>query len=453
MNTSDLVKSKIREIPDWPEKGVSFKDITPLLCDANAFSKVIDALAEPYREKKIDKVVGIDARGFIFAAALAYTLKAGLAIVRKKGKLPHKTVSKKYSLEYASNIIEMHLDSINPGEKALIVDDVLATGGTMEAAVGLVEELGGKIVGVEFVLELDYLGGRKKLKDLKVNSLARYKNPGVSSGNLKNLSRIGIIGGTGFYELFEKGSREMTVSTPYGSPSDKISLGEVAGERVAFIPRHGKNHEIPPHKIPYKANIAALKELGVEIIIAPAAVGSLKKNIKPGDFVICDQFVDRTKSRDDTFYHGPSVAHIAGAFPYCSDLRKAAIAAARKMKLPFHPNGTVVVVEGPKFSTAAESAWFSKMGWAVVNMTQYPEVVLAMEAGICYLNISLVTDYDAGIYASAKTEPVSIEQVLSNFSKNTKKMKQLILEIINRLPKAGEEKKCLCKKRAETAAV
>ncbi len=169
-----LIKEKIREIPDWPQKGVNFKDITPLLEDKKAFLKTINALAKPYLNKKIDKIVGIDARGFLIAAAMAYKLKTGIAIVRKQGKLPYKTISKKYSLEYASNVIEMHKDSILPGEKVLLVDDVLATGGTMKATIDLVKKLKGKIVGIEFLIELTFLKGRNKLKRYKVRALAKY---------------------------------------------------------------------------------------------------------------------------------------------------------------------------------------------------------------------------------------------------------------------------------------
>lgn len=167
-------KSKIREIPDWPKKGVSFKDITPLLGDKNAFSEIIDSLAKPYSKNKIDKVVGIDARGFILAGAVAYKLKTGLVLVRKKGKLPHKTVSEEYSLEYASNTLEMHQDAILPKENILIIDDVLATGGTVKAAIGLVKKLKGKIIGISFLAELLYLKGRKGLSGYKIRSLVKY---------------------------------------------------------------------------------------------------------------------------------------------------------------------------------------------------------------------------------------------------------------------------------------
>ena len=168
------LKKYIREIPNWPKKGILFYDITPLLQNAKAFRATIDKLAKPYAKKKIDVVVGIDARGFILAAALAYKLKTGLAIIRKKGKLPWKTWRADYALEYATNTIEMHQDAIKSGQKVLIVDDVLATGGTMEATVKLVKKLRGKIVGIAFLSELGFLNGRKKLKDQKVTSLITY---------------------------------------------------------------------------------------------------------------------------------------------------------------------------------------------------------------------------------------------------------------------------------------
>ena len=171
-----LIKSKVREIPDWPKKGINFKDISPLIEDAKTFRLVIDELAKPYLNRKIDKVVGIDARGFIFASALAFKLKAGVVMVRKKGKLPSERISVRYALEYGSNTIEMHKDSIKPGERVLMVDDLLATGGTMKAGVELVEKLKGKIAGIEFVIELSFLKGREKLKGYKVRSLAKYRH-------------------------------------------------------------------------------------------------------------------------------------------------------------------------------------------------------------------------------------------------------------------------------------
>jgi adenine phosphoribosyltransferase len=167
-------KSKIRSIPDWPQKGIIFRDITPVLQDKKLFRQMIDALAKPYLKKKIDVVVGIDARGFLLATGVAYKLGTGVAIVRKGGKLPHKIVSKKYTLEYASNVLEMHRDAIQPGQRVLLIDDVLATGGTMKASIDLVKELGGKIVGIVFFIELKDLQGREKIKGYKTKSLVKF---------------------------------------------------------------------------------------------------------------------------------------------------------------------------------------------------------------------------------------------------------------------------------------
>lgn len=244
---------------------------------------------------------------------------------------------------------------------------------------------------------------------------------------------IGIIGGSGFYEFIENGE-EIEVETPWGKPSDKIIVGEIDGKKVAFLPRHGKKHIFPPHKVPYAANIAALKQLGVKYLIGPSSCGSLQPHIKPGDFVICDQFVDRTYGRDDTFYHGPEVVHIVGAEPYCPALRQIAINACQKLNIPHHQSGTVVVINGPRFSSKAESLWFTKSGFSVVNMTQYPEAILAKEQEICYVNISLATDYDAGIVAEEKIPPVNMEEVLKIFKNNIDKVRGVIREMIKALP-------------------
>ncbi|KKS17939.1 MAG: Purine nucleoside phosphorylase [Parcubacteria group bacterium GW2011_GWC1_41_7] len=443
------IREKIREIPNWPKHGVSFKDITPLLEDKLLFSKVIDELAKPYLKTKIDKIVGIDARGFLLASALAYKLKTGVAIIRKKGKLPAKIISKEYSLEYASNTIEMHQDSILPGEKVLIIDDVLATGGTIKAALGLVKQLEGKVSGVEFLIELKYLNGRRIIKGQKVKSLISYGSP-QKKQDAKEAAEIGLIGGSGFYQFFGKDAKEIEVDTEFGMPSDKITIGKIFGKKVAFLPRHGKKHSIPPHKVPYKANIMALKQLGVKKIIASSAAGSLQTRIKPGDFVLPDQFVDRTKNRDDTFFNGPKVAHIEMAYPYCKVLRETAKLQSKRIKIKCHPAGTAVVIEGPRFSTLADSLSYSKNGWDLINMTQYPEVVLAAEMGICYLNISIITDYDVGVYAKSKTSPVSIEQVLYNFKNNTETLKYFISKIIENI---GGHDSCECQKKSERALV
>ena len=213
---------------------------------------------------------------------------------------------------------------------------------------------------------------------------------------MQHTAEIGIFGGSGFYDFAEGEVEEIKVDTPYGPPSDKIALMTVAGRRVAFLPRHGRTHSLPPHKVPYKANLWAFQSLGVTRVLSPSAVGSLQAHIAPGDFVINDQFVDRTTGRADTFYDGPLVTHISSAEPYCPQLRALAVAAARQNAISVHETGTSVVIQGPRFSSKAESRWFTQMGWDIVTMTQYPEVILARELALCYVTISLVTDYDAG---------------------------------------------------------
>lgn len=254
------------------------------------------------------------------------------------------------------------------------------------------------------------------------------------------IADIGIFGGSGFYD-FLKNVKEIEIKTPYGNPSDKIAMGEYEGKKIAFLPRHGKKHIFPPHKIPYRANLWAFKSLGVKRIIAPSASGSLSAKVKPGDFVICNQFIDRTKNRIDTFYEGPRVAHISSANPYCENLRKIAAKSCKKLKIPYHKKGTVVVIEGPRFSTAAESKWFQSEMWEVINMTQYPECILARELEMCYVNISLITDYDAGLIGTKKLKAVDLKEVIRVFNKNNEKVKELIFEMIKNIP---ANLKCSC---------
>ncbi len=252
-------------------------------------------------------------------------------------------------------------------------------------------------------------------------------------------AEIGIFGGSGFYEFAEGSIEEIKVDTPYGPPSDKIALMTVAGRKIAFLPRHGKSHSLPPHKVPYRANLWALKSLGVTRVLAPSAVGSLQSHIAPGDFVINDQFVDRTSGRADTFYDGPIVTHVSSAEAYCPQLRALAIGAARQNKVNVHETGTSVVIQGPRFSSKAESRWFTQMGWDVVTMTQYPEVVLARELELCYLTISLVTDYDAGTVADAAA--VQAHDVLEVLAKNTANVKNVLKTMLALLP---ADRTCPC---------
>lgn len=262
-------------------------------------------------------------------------------------------------------------------------------------------------------------------------------------------AEIGVFGGSGFYAFLDK-VEEIKVETPYGSPSDRIALAEVDGRRVAFLPRHGREHSLPPHKIPYRANLWAMKSLGVTRIIAPTAAGSLNANIHPGDFVVCDQFVDRTSGRADTYYDGPVVTHISTVQPYCPELRAIAADVGEAQGVRMHRAGTVVVVQGPRFSTGAESRWFSQMGWHVVNMTQYPECVLARELEMCYVNIALITDYDAGLVGLPGIQPVTVDQMLAVFESNNERVKKLILAMISAVP---EERHCECGQTLATARI
>ncbi len=243
---------------------------------------------------------------------------------------------------------------------------------------------------------------------------------------------IGIFGGSGFYDFLDN-IIEVEVDTPYGKPSDKISIGEYKGKKIAFLPRHGREHSIPPHKIPYKANIYAMKELQVKQIISPCSCGSLNTSFQPGDFVVTDQFIDRTKGREDTYFEGPSVEHISAAEPYDENLRKITISTIKELGIKVHNKGTVVVINGPRFSTKAESKWFRQMGGDIINMTQYPECYLALELKIPFVNIALVTDYDSGLEGRDDIKPVTMEEVLKVFNKNVENVKKVIFKIIEKL--------------------
>jgi 5'-methylthioadenosine phosphorylase len=253
-------------------------------------------------------------------------------------------------------------------------------------------------------------------------------------------AEIGVFGGSGFYSLLSD-AREITVETPYGAPSDRVAVGEMAGRRVAFLPRHGKLHQYPPQSINYRANLWAMKELGVTRIIGPTACGSLRASVKPGDMVVADQLVDRTRSRKDTFYDSPVTTHVSFADPYCPELRPIAIAALGALGITTHARGTVVVIQGPRFSTRAESRWFAGAGWEVINMTQYPECYLARELEICYVNISLITDYDVGLEGEDGVQPVSTEEVIKVFASNNERVKAAIFEIAKAIP---AERSCPC---------
>lgn len=241
---------------------------------------------------------------------------------------------------------------------------------------------------------------------------------------------IGVFGGSGFYQFLDN-ARTVRLETPYGPPSDDITLGTVAGKPVAFLPRHGRHHTLPPHKINYRANVWAMKALGVHTVISPCAAGSLQKHIEPGHFVVCDQYVDRTYGRPDTFYDGPITTHVSAADPFDEESRRWAIQAAKDCHIPVHERGTVVVIQGPRFSTRSESAWFRAQGWEVINMTQYPEVHLVKELNLYSVNISLITDYDSGV---DDIPPVSHESVVTVFKANNDNLRRMLLRLIELIP-------------------
>jgi 5'-methylthioadenosine phosphorylase len=256
---------------------------------------------------------------------------------------------------------------------------------------------------------------------------------------------VGIFGGSGFYRFLDD-VEEVAVDTPYGPPSAHIRLGKVEGVRVAFMPRHGDQHSLPPHRINYRANVWAMREVGVRRIVGPSACGSLKPELEPGTFVVCDQFVDRTSGREDTFYDGPQTTHVSAAEPYCPDLTRILSDADPEIRV----GGTVVVVQGPRFSTKAESRWFAAAGWDVVNMTQYPEAWLARELELCYVNLMLVTDYDAGLEDMPEVPPVSADTAFEVFSQNLDRLRALLFRAV---PKIGPQPECVCASALASAIV
>lgn len=258
-------------------------------------------------------------------------------------------------------------------------------------------------------------------------------------------AEIGVIGGSGFYSFLDDVT-EVTVDTPYGRPSDSLFLGELAGRRVAFLPRHGRSHHLPPHRINFRANLWALRSVGVRQILAPCAVGGLQQKYGPGTLLVPDQMVDRTKSRAQTFYDGeplpdgqqPNVVHLTFADPYCETGREASLTAARGRGWEPVDGGTMVVIEGPRFSTRAESRWHAAQGWAVVGMTGHPEAVLARELALCYSSLALVTDLDAGAETG---EGVSHHEVLRVFGENISRLREVLFDAVAALP---DERTCSC---------
>ena len=250
------------------------------------------------------------------------------------------------------------------------------------------------------------------------------------------MAQIGVIGGSGFYEFLHN-AVEVPVPTPYGEPSDPLVVGTVAGRTVAFVPRHGRDHRYPPHRINYRANLWALRVLGVRQVLAPCAVGSLAAGLGPGSLVVPDQLVDRTSGRVQTYYDSGAV-HVGFADPYCPDGRRAVREVAAAAGWPATDGGTMVVVEGPRFSTRAESLWYANQGWSLVNMTGHPEAVLARELGLCYTTIALVTDLDAGL---TEGEGVHQAEVFALFGEHVVRLRDLLYSVVGALP---DERTCPC---------
>jgi len=244
---------------------------------------------------------------------------------------------------------------------------------------------------------------------------------------LSNEIEIAFIGGSGLYKIPNfKNSEWLDVSSNFGKPSSKICIGSLNGKKIAFLPRHGLNHNLSPSKINYRANIEALKKLNVQNIISISAVGSLREDFKPSDFVLVDQFIDRTFIRNKSFFDDDCVVHIPMASPICNNLKKISSKALKKLKLNFHSGGTYICIEGPQFSTLAESNLYRSWGCDVIGMTNMPESKLAMEAGICYVSLSMVTDYDCW---HKNHDSVTVDQIVKVMKKNSENALKFINEI------------------------
>ncbi len=257
--------------------------------------------------------------------------------------------------------------------------------------------------------------------------------------------KVGIIGGSGVDDpKIMSDAKKIKVHTPYGATSDLVVTGKVKGVDVVIIPRHGDSHRINPTNVNCRANIWAMKELGVTHIIAPTACGSLRKEIKPGDLVFIDQFTDRTTKRNQTFYDGTEVCHISMAEPFCSKIREILVKIAKEQKFSHHAKGTIVTIEGPRFSTKAESHLFRSWNCDVINMTTVPECVLAREAGICYQPIAMSTDYDCW---HESEEAVTVDIILKTMKQNAEKVKKILIEAMPRL----KDWECGCKEAIKFA--
>ena len=242
------------------------------------------------------------------------------------------------------------------------------------------------------------------------------------------MPEIGVIGGSGLYSLLDD-AVEIPGDHAFGQPSGPLTIGSVDDVEVVFLARHGPGHRFPAHRVNYRANLWALRQVGVKAIFGPSACGSLRPELAPGDVVVCDQLVDRTSGRRDTYFDTVT-NHVSLADPYCEELRQALVGASLSEGMTAHDGGTMAVISGPRFSTRAESRWFRENGWDVVGMTQYPEAALAAELGICYATAALVTDYDVGLEDDPNIKPVTQEDVFDFFAQNLDRMRAVLFSAI-----------------------
>jgi 5'-methylthioadenosine phosphorylase len=262
---------------------------------------------------------------------------------------------------------------------------------------------------------------------------------------------LGIVGGSGLYDLEEMTNKEWrSVSTPFGDPSDQILVGEIQGQAVAFLPRHGRGHRVAPSQINYRANVFALKSIGVTDILSVSAVGSLKEKLSPGTFVLVDQFIDRTFAREKSFFGDGLVAHVPMADPICGDLNTTAAAQCDALEIKHSVGGTYLAMEGPQFSTRAESHLYRSWGCDVIGMTNMPEAKLAREAEICYLTLAMVTDYDCWRSSDAD---VSIPEILATMKKNAENAQRLVVSMAKALSAKGTACASGCNQALEYALI
>jgi 5'-methylthioadenosine phosphorylase len=269
--------------------------------------------------------------------------------------------------------------------------------------------------------------------------MSNTSSPAAAGPDPRIRAEIGVIGGSGFYSFLQN-AHEVAVETPFGDPSERPLVGEVAGRRVAFLPRHGRDHRFPPHRVNYRANLWALRSLGVRQVLGPCAVGSMRPELGPGTLVVPDQLIDRTWGREHTLYgEVGSVVHTSFSDPYCPRGRTTAIDASKSAGWAAHESGTLVVINGPRFSTRAESRWHAQAGGDLVGMTGAPEASIARELALCYTSLAVVTDHDAGVESG---QGVTHAEVLRMFETSIDRLKTVMQEVISALPTDDE---CTCR--------